>query len=408
MSTKRRSRGSGSIRKRGQALYLRFRPPGQSSQVEQSFPRSEAESMPDYRARAEAALVALTQGLLTRTRTAPTARTVQELADSYLFSLRNEIKPRTYEGYDTTIRVYILPELAGKKVSRLTAEDIRAFQHRLLDKQVAGNKRIAVSTARLAMSSLHDMINYAMDGQDNRESWGISFDPWPRRRLRWPDDRQRPAPHTYPPYTIDETRAFIAATPEQIRPHILCAILLMLRDGELRAMRWKHLDEDNGLYFVHETQSRKHGFTSTKTPSSQAAVPVPEILLEELRAHRTRQAEMKLRKGQKWQEHGLVFTTSKGTPLIYNWYGVGPKHAIATEANVRPVSFHTLRKTGASLLESLGVSRSETQEALRHKRTTVTDGYVSVYMRQRREHIEDLARTLVDVPSFPQSSLKVG
>ena len=76
--------------------------------------------------------------------------------------------------------------------------------------------------------------------------------------------------------------------------------------------------------------------------------------------------------------------------------------------HIRPVSLHTLRKTGASLLESLGVSRAETQVALRHKRPSVTDIYVSVYMEQRREHMEELADLLIDGPSIPHSTLKVG
>ena len=82
---------------------------------------------------------------------------------------------------------------------------------------------------------------------------------------------------------------------------------------------------------------------------------------------------------------------------------------IVKRASLRHVSLHTLRKTGASLLESIpGVAREETQAALRHKRLSVTDRYVAVYMEQRRHHIEQLAELLTNHPPFPQSSLKVG
>ena len=89
------------------------------------------------------------------------------------------------------------------------------------------------------------------------------------------------------------------------------------------------------------------------------------------------------------------------------WYHMGPKSSISTAAEIRPVSLHTLRKTGASLLESLGVSRAETQVALPHKRPSVTDIYASVYMEQRREYIEQLADLRIDEP-IPYSTLKVG
>ncbi len=78
MTAKRRSRGSGSIRRRDRALYLRYRPPGQQRQVEEHFPRLvEGESMRAYRARAEAELQQFTLGMAAGTRTAPTTRTVQ-------------------------------------------------------------------------------------------------------------------------------------------------------------------------------------------------------------------------------------------------------------------------------------------------------------------------------------------
>ena len=364
--------------------------------------------MKAYRDRAEAELAKVTLGLAAGTRVAPTSRTVRDLANSYLAWIESEVKARTYETYESRIRNYILPALGHRKVASLTTTDIRSFKRDLLARKTRSDRLLAVSTAREAMSRLHDMINYATDGEATRAEWGISYNPWPQRRFQWPDQRERPAPNTYRPYTLEETRQFVSATPEMWRPHILCAILLMLRDGELRAMRWEGLDEERGLYFVRETHSRGHEFTTTKTASSEADVPVPEVLLEELRLHSKRQTEQRLKKGAKWQDTGLIFTTSKGSVLPPNWFHTELKAEICQNAGIRQVSLHTLRKTGASLLESLGVSRPETQEALRHKRATVTDGYVAVYMDQRRVHIEQLAALLIGDVSFPQSSLKVG
>ena len=71
--------------------------------------------------------------------------------------------------------------------------------------------------------------------------------------------------------------------------------------------------------------------------------------------------------------------------------------------------FTHAEENGSFVLQSLGVSRAETQEALRQKRPAVTDTYVSVYMEQRREHIEQVAALLTNgQPSVPQSSPKGG
>jgi integrase len=319
MAKARRPRGSGSIRRRDRALYLRYRPPGAKRQVEQHFPRLPNEGMKDYRDRAEAELSKITLGLAAGIRVAPTARTVQDLADSYLASVETEVKGRTIDTYQATINNYIAPVLGSRKVSGLTSDDIRSFKRHLLQRKVAGGNTMAVSTARRAMGQLHDLLNYAMDGQDTREYWGITFDPWPKKRFKWPDEREKPAPRTYAPYTVEETRMFLAACPEPMRVRFLTIILLMLRQGEFIAMQWKHLDEKEGIYHVVDNHSRKHGFTTTKTASSQAPVPVPSALLEELREHKKRQAAIRLRHAAEWSDQDLIFPTRNGTTLGHAW-----------------------------------------------------------------------------------------
>ena len=82
-------------------------------------------------------------------------------------------------------------------------------------------------------------------------------------------------------------------------------------------MCWADLDEARGVYFVRQQHSRTHGMTSTKTEASEAEVPVPRVLLDALRDHKARQAEMRLAKGDKWQSLDLIFPTGKGTPVSH-------------------------------------------------------------------------------------------
>ena len=159
-------------------------------------------------------------------------------------------------------------------------------------------------------------------------------------------------------------------------------------------MKWGNLNWEDGLYYIRETQSRSHGFTTAKTESSEAEVPVPRVLLDALSDHRKRQAEAKLLKGKGWQEMDLIFPSSKGTPLQHTQLSGHWHPAVCKAAGLRHVSLHTLRKTGASILEGMGVTRPETMAALRHKRGSVTDRYVGIDMEQRRHHIEELARLL--------------
>ena len=259
---------------------------------------------------------------------------------------------------------------------------------------------MAVSTAKVIMADFRDMVKYALDGAASREYWGVSFDPWPQRRLKWPDEREKPTPHTYAPYSSKELRKYLAATREDLKPRMLTIVLLMLRDGEFRGMRWSDLDEERFTYHVRQQQSRKHGMGTTKTESSTAEIPVPAVLLDVLREHRKCQAEMRLKK-VKWQDNDLIFPTSRGTPLYHNWFckkinGKSLNEEIAERAGVRRISEHSFRKTGATILETeLGAPRQVVQAALRHKRS-VTDIYVGYDADKLRPYIEELAAMITD------------
>ena len=55
--------------------------------------------------------------------------------------------------------------------------------------------------------------------------------------------------------------------------------------------------------------------SDTKTEKSRRTLALPQSAVTALREHRKRQAEARLAAGPLWQETGLVFTSSLGTPL---------------------------------------------------------------------------------------------
>ena len=261
---------------------------------------------------------------------------------------------------------------------------------------------MAVATARVVMGDFRDCLKYALDGPASREYWGLSFDPWPLRRLKWPSAREKPAPRTYAPYNSTELRQYLNATPDDLLPRMLTLVCLMLRDGEFRGMRWADLDEEQAVYHVRQQHSRSYGMGTTKTESSEAEIPVPAVLLDALRQHKKHQAEQRLKKGDKWQDNDLIFPTSKGTPLYANWFckkvaGTSLNEKIAAQAGVRRVSEHTLRKTGSTILETeLGATREVAMAALRHTGKSVTDLYVRYDVESLRPHIDKLAALVTE------------
>ena len=112
--------------------------------------------------------------------------------------------------------------------------------------------------------------------------------------------------------TLEQAAALLeAAEDSRLHAFIVLCLLTGVRSEEARALTWEHVDLDAGTISVWRSV-RAHG--DTKTVRSRRTLKLPEIAVEALRAQMRRQAEERTRAGELWQEHGLVFTTTVGTP----------------------------------------------------------------------------------------------
>jgi integrase len=135
-------------------------------------------------------------------------------------------------------------------------------------------------------------------------------------------------------------------------------------------------------------------FNEPKTKQSRRTIPLPISLLKELKAHRRRQGEERLKLGSIWQDFDLVFPSEVGTPLNPSRCTTVFKR-ILKRAEIRTsIRLYDLRHTCATLLLSAGVSPKIVAERLGHATITLTlDVYSDVLPNMQQmatELIEDM------------------
>ena len=167
-------------------------------------------------------------------------------------------------------------------------------------------------------------------------------------------------------------------------------------------LRWRDVDLDAATLAVTSALVRVTGEGlrdfDPKSPASAATIPLAPAAVAALRAHRTRQIELRLRAGTGWQDAGYVFTTELGTPISAsnlrrrNFYPLCARAGIPTWPGLR---FHDLRHACGSLLISEGVKPKLVQAILRHsKLSTTMDLYVHAYDEDLRGAVASLDRAL--------------
>ena len=111
----------------------------------------------------------------------------------------------------------------------------------------------------------------------------------------------------------------------------------------------------------------------TKTAKSRRTLALPRTAVEALREHHRRQAEDRLAAGAVWQDHGLVFVSTIGTPLDAS--NVRREFRRITKAAGLGVGWAPwdLRHTFVSLMSADGVPIEEIARLVGHNKTSTTE-----------------------------------
>ena len=123
----------------------------------------------------------------------------------------------------------------------------------------------------------------------------------------------------------------------------------------------------------------------TKTQKSRRTLEVPDEVARALRQHHTKQAARRLRAGESWQDHDLVFCTRNGKPLAAG----NVRRAFSTITTAAGVGEdwtpRELRHTFVSIMSDNDVPIEKIADLVGHRTTIVTQ---TVYRHQLRPVIE--------------------
>lgn len=152
-----------------------------------------------------------------------------------------------------------------------------------------------------------------------------------------------------------------------------------IRVGELCALKWKDINFKDETIKVYKTyynptnSTKKYQLLPPKTPSSNRTIYIDSLLINELRKHKVRQNEIRL-KIPSWHDEDFVITkvlNFPGYPETTKQLGITMARIVESN-NLKNLSPHGLRHTHTSLLAAAGVGLEEIMERLGHKDDDIT------------------------------------
>lgn len=289
----------------------------------------------------------------------PTRLTVATYLAEWLVHAKHDLRPHTWAGYETNVRLHLVPLIGERQLTALSVRDVRLMVEKL---------RSAGVSQRM-IQWIHSTLRVALQHAVREELVT-------RNVARSVKIAQPATGTTPPPFTPDEARRFMAAV-EDHRVYALWVILIMLglRRSEACGLHWSDIDFDGGTLRVERGLQRAGGELReppTKTRRSNRTIPLPPMCARVLRAHRDSQAQERADAGPlRWQDTDYVFTTTVGTPFEPSY--VSRLFVELCEAHgFRRVRLHDMRHTCVTLLLSLGVNPRIVMEIVGHSAIEMT------------------------------------
>jgi integrase len=310
-------------------------------------------------------------------------QTLSEYLDVWLETIaKPRLHPRTFDDYKNLLRLHVRDSLGKVRLS-----DLKAIHIQKLYGELQTEKKLAARRVRYVHSVLSSALRKA-----------VELDILPRnvaKLVQLPKQTKK----EMDVLTEAECSLFMNALKgERLETVFSFALATGLRPEEYLALQWKDIDFNKKTATVCRAVIRlpksKWYFSEPKTKGSRRTLPLPESLVKELRTHRRKQNEERLKLGSAWQNNDLVFPSEVGTPITHSNVTQVFKRVLKNAKLRTSLRLYDLRHSHATLLLKAGIHAKVVSERLGHSTIALTlDVYSHVLPGMQAEaaaHLETM------------------
>jgi integrase len=315
-------------------------------------------------------------------------RTIKDLGDAYIEHARTHKglkEATTLKDYAATVRLHFVPFFGSKPVDHITARDIERFVAQLRTKRGQGRRGgqpLAPKSVDNYVRTLTALLNFAV-----RKKW-LPVSPMTAADLPRLRAADRPIDELTFLEPMEVARLVLSARPGDYqtldRALYTLAAYTGLRQGELRGLKWAHVDFDASI--VHVLSGITRGAESSPKGRRRRSVPLAPTAAQTL---------VELRASSDWlgAEDYVFACPSTGRPM--NRADLMERYRDALEAAQIPrtFSFHDLRHTFGTTLARAGRPVGDIQAWMGHADLATTMIYMHHAPRARDAALIDSAFT---------------
>lgn len=296
---------------------------------------------------------------------------------------KHNMKQSTYANREVIIQKRIVPAIGQIKLDDLKPIHLKRFYNQLHEEKYSSPY----------IHSIHSLLRSAF-----------------RHAIKWQIARSNPMDQVDAPkliakkqlktWTLEQSVQFLNYTSllqdEYCHIAYVLAIFTGMRRGEVLGLRWTDINFDKKLLqvvqTVYRTNGQKPSIQTPKTANSTRPITLPDNVIDELKAHKAKQNQLRLLYGSAYQDNGLVCPNPNGAPMDPRLL-FGHFKKCAKAVGLPDIRFHDLRHTHATIMLQLGEHPKVVSERLGHSNINIT---LNTYSHVLPTMQEDAARRLFE------------
>ncbi len=299
---------------------------------------------------------------------------VSELMNEWLESVKPTIAYNTHRGYESNIRLHIIPGIGRCSLSKLNLSHVQ----RLYNSLGKEGKGLSPASVKYVHRNLSSALDYAVM----------------RKLLAYNASKGAKLPKLIKvEKTIYDAKEIINLINCASHPETKCVIalagLMGLRRAEILGLSFdRDIDmDDKSIQIRKQVIRTKKGyeFTEPKSQKSKRKLFMPSVVYSLVKEQRKRQLVLIKDNGIEFNKHRLLFCNKSGSNFSFEGLTLRLKNALK-ESGTKILTLHELRHSFGSMLILSDVNIKVVSDLLGHSSIAITaDTYMHVIDSKKKE-----------------------
>ena len=317
------------------------------------------------------------------------SKKLKQFLEEWLVTVQSSKSPSTVGIYSRVLNRHVDPILGAVQVKDINPDQIQTLY----------SQRLSEGFSKHAVHQIHQVLHVAFEH-------ALKLRLIPRNPVSYtsPPKPKRTEMSFYDESQVQTLLLTAQSITDHYYPLYYLAVHTGMRQGELLGLKWEDLDWNRRTLNVHRQLAYLPGgafeFRDPKTKHGKRTILLSTGAIDILRQNQDNHLHQRRRKGDAWQEHGLMFPSKTGTP-------VNPSNLrrafreLLKKSGLPKIRFHDLRHTAASLMLNNGTDVLIVSRRMGHAQASITLDVYGHLIPSKQEDVVQLMDEILTPIALP-------